>query len=247
MDVASENNIDMTTWMNSKFSLMGKEAMELLLSIQWVLWQSRNNLVFQGKNISQVEVVDQAIYLLHSYQAETSRPSTSKKREMRSKPWEAPHRGQIKMNTDAAVSPNVGVGFGVVFRNEQGHVMLSALRREDSTADEAEARAIRFGLQTAINEGIRQVVVESDCLKVITTRKKNEEDRSRSGLLINDIKELSKQCSILEFSHIYREAKQVAHALANVALTIVSDCILLNKVPEEVEPLITFDVPNLSV
>jgi ribonuclease HI len=102
--------------------------------------------------------------------------------------WMAPKEGWIKLNTDADFVADTGeASAGIVARNAEGEVLLSAWRtlRRCSSADEAEAEACLEGLRL-MTEWINQpVCVESDCLNLVRAMEKKDASRSSwDGILL---------------------------------------------------------------
>ena len=85
----------------------------------------------------------------------------------------------------------------------------------------AEAEAIKRGLKLALQKGFRDVVVESDCLKVINAINKSSPLLSYLEFLLHEIEILSHVFSIINFQHVFREANKVAHNLVKVDISSV--------------------------
>uniref|UniRef100_A0A2N9GI57 RNase H type-1 domain-containing protein n=1 Tax=Fagus sylvatica TaxID=28930 RepID=A0A2N9GI57_FAGSY len=111
--------------------------------------------------------------------------------------WEAPIDSAIKINVDAALTPEAAC-IAAVARNHSGNI-IRVWAKKINFLDPAiaEAAAINWALNLAIEEGFERVIVESDAK--------------------NCIDELS--CPP-EASSWRRNANQTAHALAKVAFTL---------------------------
>lgn len=83
--------------------------------------------------------------------------------------------------------------------------------------DEAEAMAARHSLNVALDAGLRNIELESDCLKLVAHLKQGRWENSSFGNIVFDILELGKHCNIISFSHVCRSGNQVAHNLAKVS------------------------------
>ncbi|XP_057246803.1 uncharacterized protein LOC130589540 [Beta vulgaris subsp. vulgaris] len=83
--------------------------------------------------------------------------------------WVPPPAAHFRVNTDAALLGDEGVGLGVVVRDELGVVRAVAVRRIRTqwTAALAEAMAAKFGLVIARNLGYLNVELESDALSLV--------------------------------------------------------------------------------
>ncbi|KAF5450240.1 hypothetical protein F2P56_030607 [Juglans regia] len=107
--------------------------------------------------------------------------------------WHPPSTAILKLNTDGAVFANLdSSGFGVILRDYQGKVLLSASGRESVVQDpiEIELLAILRGLQLCIPMGIPELIVEFDYLLSIQAIQSMEDPMSMQGNLIYAIKDL---------------------------------------------------------
>ncbi|XP_048502189.1 uncharacterized protein LOC125498277 [Beta vulgaris subsp. vulgaris] len=133
--------------------------------------------------------------------------------------WRKPSQGRGKLNSDAAVKEN-RCGVGIIIRDGVGDVLLAAgVRMMDvSSPEEAEARAILFGLQTAFDAGLRNLEVESDCLNVIKLLN-GHKARTLTQVVVNDTLALSNLFSFCSFSFANRSCNKVAHSVAQLSLS----------------------------
>jgi hypothetical protein len=78
--------------------------------------------------------------------------------------WSPPPAGFIKLNFDGASKGNPGAtGFGVVFRNRQGNILLISMGSLGHTTNNAtELWGLTKGLQIAHAQGYHQLIVEGD-------------------------------------------------------------------------------------
>lgn len=65
--------------------------------------------------------------------------------------WKAPSTGTVKVNVDGALFKDVGVGMGVVIKDDASNVLRSACKQDQQQWDVAviEAKAIVLGLKLA--------------------------------------------------------------------------------------------------
>ena len=83
-----------------------------------------------------------------------------------------------------------------------------------SDAERAELLACRRGVILAQEAGVRKLVLETDCMGVVSKLKNGELDRSVHGPLVEEIKELLKTFDDRKIMHVRRSANGVAHTLA---------------------------------
>ncbi|KAL5811138.1 hypothetical protein ACOSQ4_027706 [Xanthoceras sorbifolium] len=112
---------------------------------------------------------------------------------------------------------------GAVARNSSDDVIMSGI---DFIS------AIFFGLSLAVDRGLLDLVIESDCAQVIKLLNDNTVVRSDIGLVLNDIREILRLSSPrFSFVHIRRSGNLVAHSLAKLAFSKVDCCVWVNDFP----------------
>ena len=143
---------------------------DLFWCILWEVWLRRNKWVFEQKKIMVEEVVRKAINLVGEFNAasEKKKMQTQAKANEQTR-WKPPDAGQYKVNSDAAVFDDGTMGCEAVMRDDQGDVMAATDMLLDGRfeIDEAEALAARHALQIALEAGLRNLILESDCLKLV--------------------------------------------------------------------------------
>ncbi|XP_043687623.1 uncharacterized protein LOC122638839 [Telopea speciosissima] len=82
--------------------------------------------------------------------------------------WDPPLDGCVKLNCDAAVSASIK-GVGVVIRNSSASpiIAFSALEIFNDVL-RGEALVVRVGLQSALEAGLSNILVEPDSSKLVT-------------------------------------------------------------------------------
>ncbi|KAL5812922.1 hypothetical protein ACOSQ3_027872 [Xanthoceras sorbifolium] len=135
-------------------------------------------------------------------------------------------------------------GLGAIARNSSDDVIMSGIDFISGLLDPAiaEAKAIFFGLSLAVDRGLLDLVIESDCAQVIKLLNDNTVVRSDIGLVLNDIREILRLSSPrFSFVHIRRSGNLVAHSLAKLAVSKVDCCVWVNDFPPCVGSLIEVD------
>ncbi|KAK6158243.1 hypothetical protein DH2020_005557 [Rehmannia glutinosa] len=94
--------------------------------------------------------------------------------------------GFAKINTDASIMEDVGSGFGVIIRDDQGQVIKSSYRFQPHVLDVevAEAVACRDGIILAKELGLTRVIVEMDNQSLYTKLCRRTEEFSYLGNLL---------------------------------------------------------------
>ncbi|XVE91766.1 hypothetical protein REPUB_Repub01dG0039800 [Reevesia pubescens] len=78
---------------------------------------------------------------------------------------------------------------------------------------QAEVEAILWGMEIAVEQGVRDIIVDSDCLLAIKEIAKGTLFSWMGGNLILNI--LSLEFNSCSFSHVKRDCNKLAHDLAN--------------------------------
>ena len=130
--------------------------------------------------------------------------------------WEAPGAGRIKVNVDGAFSDRGESSFGVVVRDENAEVRLSAwgVLHNASSAEEVELMACREGLKLVERWAPQPAILESDCLTAINLLSKPGAQMSPSTFIIKETVEIARRLPAVSFNHVKREKNSVAHELA---------------------------------
>lgn len=132
--------------------------------------------------------------------------------------WLAPPTGRLKLNVDGAFKHGMGItGGGGVVHSSGGYFIcaFAASYQRVHSSLEAEALALRDGLLLCHSNGFSSVAVESDSLVLVKTV---TVCYSRPWCLTYILHEIAALSQLLQasFSHIYREANQVADCLASL-------------------------------
>ncbi|KAL2937081.1 Serine/threonine-protein kinase STY17 [Bienertia sinuspersici] len=94
-----------------------------------------------------------------------------------------------------------------------GEVMAATCLQKEGTfsLDIAEARAVRHAIKIAWEAGFRKLILESDCIKLVSQLKKGAGDVTPFGTIVNDILNIAKDCNEVGFSFVRRSGNFVAH------------------------------------
>ncbi|XP_074289487.1 uncharacterized protein LOC141614639 [Silene latifolia] len=161
--------------------------------------------------------------------------------------WIPPAVGQWKLNVDAAIMGEAGCGMGIVIRDHTGSVERVGVQqvRDRWNPDIAEAMAAGFGLRTAVQMGLDNVVLESDCLALITMLKSKFFPTNYFGRMGKVVSDLASNFSCISFNFTHREGNYVAHELAHLLPIDYSTRYWVGSIPERVEPFVELDALDL--
>ncbi|XP_074289389.1 uncharacterized protein LOC141614543 [Silene latifolia] len=197
----------------------------------WAIWEGRNKKVFEGRE-SDARLVVRRIWeveqeLERSNEEEEKRGEGSKgrgeSRQGERDSWVPTMAGRMKINVDAASKEEVGVGLGIVCRDERGMCLwgVSNRRREHLEPRIAEAVALLEGLKEARERSYRNIVMESDCCQLIEDIKSSKEGRNEYFLVLDDIRSLCNAFDSIVWSFVRRTSNFVAHLLAHYEPNVI--------------------------
>jgi ribonuclease HI len=190
-----------------------KELSTWLLTL-YHIWLARN----EARDLQMIEHPDQTarrvVFLSEEWQSiKTPNPGRVKTTEQ----WMPPPRGWVKANYDGACLVKDGVGGGgAVLRDHHGEFQIGACRFLPTISDpeREELQACRVAAELAKDTGARRLILESDCMGVVTKLGSGVVDRSVHGPLVEDIKVLLHDFDEVKVQYVRRSANGVAHRLA---------------------------------
>ncbi|KAL5857047.1 hypothetical protein ACOSQ3_004505 [Xanthoceras sorbifolium] len=196
-------------FLHSCFFQLQQDEFELLVIVLWRCWFRRN------KAINNNVLLPLADFL----------PPSCSLQALRSPPvlWSKPLMGYYKLNIDASVSASLGVvGLGALIRDADGEVVLSGSKNLSFSTpiDMAEALAIQFGLELALDIGVRPILVEFDCLSVVNFINNRVFPLTEIGTILENIVKHSDNCQVVSFSFTPHSRNQGAQFLAQLGCSI---------------------------
>ncbi|XP_024177664.1 uncharacterized protein LOC112183512 [Rosa chinensis] len=135
--------------------------------------------------------------------------------------WSPPNRPFLKLNVDAATDGKCGVsGVCMALRDEVGQLKFAAHQVIPGNPPvlAIEALAVLHGLKLCLQEGCRNVELESDAANVLFALNKSGLDLSIEGAIFDEVRMLMPEFEHLKWRKINRSCNQVAHTLARQAL-----------------------------
>jgi hypothetical protein len=201
-----------------------REATILAIAF-WHIWEARNT-VRNGEAeihprcwVEKILIYVDMVLLHHFHSFSSKRCETTK-----SFHWTPPPEGWVMINVDAAIFEGVNqMGLGLVIRNHNGE-FIAAVRQGFggiTNPELAESIAFRHAVQFASKLPYNQIMVALDCLSLINKLQARSRDRSHTGIVVEDIKQLGRASSVaFSFTHVSRICNQVAHVLVKSASTL---------------------------
>ena len=105
----------------------------------------------------------------------------------------------------------------------------------------AEALALRRAVSFAREEGVDRAIFATDCLSLVQRLNSSEMDRSSVGLVVEGIRFLARDFSMISFVHIKRSLNEATHLLARSCNSVLSSGIF-HSVPEFIQRTLCIDV-----
>ncbi|KAM6577771.1 hypothetical protein CsatB_029608 [Cannabis sativa] len=198
----------------------------------WSVWKHRNELVWNAKQPVVSDVVTLAkLNFIDWYNAQkNNQPSLEINGSVDTslEHWTPPQFPTIKINVDGAIFTNERrFGIGLVARTAGG-IVLQAKKMSKMgllKPHEVEAIGIKEALSWIKANAWTNVVVESDCLRVIRDIQQSKQMASPYGHIISECLALCSVVVDVSFNFVKRSANKVAHVLARSSLS-EADCTL---------------------
>ncbi|KAK3121628.1 hypothetical protein QOZ80_8BG0657540 [Eleusine coracana subsp. coracana] len=136
---------------------------------------------------------------------------------------------------------------GVVMRDSTGGFIAAANRFLPHALDTqtAEAFALKGGLDLAKMIGSNRFIIQSDCMAVVDTIRDGGFSATAAAAIYEECYSEWRDLADVSIEHCHREANEVAHLLANVALNSRSTRIWLDGPPSFIVAGMATDVTIL--
>ncbi|KAL8484126.1 hypothetical protein ACS0TY_026720 [Phlomoides rotata] len=201
--------------------------------LSWYLWKACNLLIFERKCLTEMEVVQHALRLLHEFQDAAYNRVTRDKPKAHRTYWCPPPAGTLKLNSDAAVFADGTAGFGFIIRDAYGLVTLAGTKRCRARGNSTlvEALALRYGIQQALTSGLSSFQIETDSEILAMAIRGEGVHADYIMMLVENIRSLAKQANCRAVLFCKREANNVAHSLAQYGAFIQLEKLWSDNVP----------------
>lgn len=136
--------------------------------------------------------------------------------------WNAPQRGWVKVNVDAAVFTETDcVGIGSVIRDENGVFLRARTQKIRALFQprEAEAIALKKALSWVKEVGYQRCVFETDAKTVVDAYKSGEGNTYFHSIISGCI-DIGKHYDEVLVEFVHKSANGVAHALARASHSV---------------------------
>ena len=211
----------------------------------WTIWNRWNALKFRRLAIPVTKIIPRAGSLLQEFVTAQEVPDKPPSLTVATQ-WLPPEYPYYKANFDATVfKASSSAGIGVIIQDNRGKAIgaLSVPTPLSTLVAVMEALACRRAVIFAKEIGLRQVLFEGDSAVVIQALIQGNSPSLEYGNIIEDIRTLATDFDFCHFIHVKRNCNVVADALAKTAKTLSGLAVWLEDVPEDIAPLLLFDVP----
>jgi hypothetical protein len=207
---------------------LNKDDQELFSVMVWSLWKRRNNQVWENITELNQTVCERAKHLLIGWRNAQQVRSLINTPQPPPQPtrWIKPAYGRYKCNIDASFSLVLNkVGIGMCIRDNQGNFVTAITEWIKPILDVEIGEA--FGLLRALKWTdelqLHNTDFEIDCKRVVDSLYSKRTYNSDLGAILNDCRTmLATNFVNSDVKFIRRQANEVAHKLARVALSLAS-------------------------
>ncbi|WMV35398.1 hypothetical protein MTR67_028783 [Solanum verrucosum] len=132
--------------------------------------------------------------------------------------WKKPTEGRFKLNSDASfLRSNNRAGIGGIIRDAVGDlVMAYSIPIFCESNNQAEAEAVRYGVQWSNQNNINRLDLEMDSMVIANMLKEENNSNLKLKEIIREIR-LNMDIDETQVRHCFREANQMADLLAKMA------------------------------
>lgn len=181
---------DTFAWIYELMGSLNRQQVEQLFMLLCVIWNERNNCVWNGGAFNPIFRAECVTRHLEEYQ-KFHPPKTKAKRRQETH-WKCPPRGRLKINVDGAFHADLAQGGVVVVVRDELGICIAAFARSlapMSSALQAEAEACRAGLLISIHQGWMDIELERDCAMVAAALACPDEECSEIDRVMEDCKD----------------------------------------------------------
>ncbi|XP_012858039.1 PREDICTED: uncharacterized protein LOC105977277 [Erythranthe guttata] len=212
----------MWNWISLARAFLQRDKLLLALIIAWKAWDVRNKLMHREEAMEAKYLITWGQDFLIEFQKAMVLTPEIQTRSL-STAWSPPPEGCIKINVDAALPKGmVYYSVAMVARDWRGGCCRWAVRRfpRQPQPVECEAHAVFEAISCARTVGWSSIIIEGDCLQVISSLKEGESSLSSFGAYIDECLAITGSFIFCDFSFVKRSGNQLAHVFAtNISLS----------------------------
>ncbi|CAJ2642321.1 unnamed protein product [Trifolium pratense] len=209
-------------------SAADEDTAGLFAMLVWVLWNNRNNKVWNDEHEPGSRLGLKARQLWEEWalvqRMKQGRQTEQQQHQLR---WQKPSTGWLKCNVDAGFHKNLNkTSTGWCLRDHLGRFVLAETTWMDGSCSviEGESIALLEALKSLSQRGISHVIFETDSKSVVDATQHLHGGSSEFSFLICQINNLLSCNPNFMVKFIKRQANNVAHTLARAALSWSRRC-----------------------
>ncbi|XP_040957923.1 uncharacterized protein [Gossypium hirsutum] len=214
----SQNNDNIWGWLTWVFARGTDEQLRLFCCNLWFIWFSRNQLVYERKNMSGSEIVRKISDYITELAVTKEGKITLLSHEFSQ---QVSRSGRTIIHFDAAFnSQDFRSASGLIAWNEEGVLLATQAVTHSNVANPftVEAYAGLHAIKLGIRLGVNRIDIMGDSRTIIKKCKSKNTDKSVIGAIIRDIQTHCNSFQEIEFSFIQKAKNIYAHTIAKEAL-----------------------------
>uniref|UniRef100_A0A803PGT3 Reverse transcriptase domain-containing protein n=1 Tax=Cannabis sativa TaxID=3483 RepID=A0A803PGT3_CANSA len=236
--------LDFFIYMKTKCST---EEFEIFLGLSWLVWNQRNQRIFQNKKTDLESWIPWAIDYTNSLlQRDINTKNQQTNHGKRS--WTAPTAGTFMVNCDALVVSNLkGYGLAAVIRDAEGRLVAAEVKFKSGFVSviTAELLAVQLGLLLVQKMQARPFLVCSDNVTAINHLHSKTIPTADWGTPIKEILFSNVLDGCKGFIFASRDCNKVAHSLAKWAVDNRCNSFWSKGIPSCAAALLNAEKPGL--
>ncbi|GAU34839.1 hypothetical protein TSUD_259190 [Trifolium subterraneum] len=193
----------------------------------WVLWNNRNNWVWNNIKENGQQLGYKAIYLWNEWNEVQTTANSTRNSEQQVLHWQKPQLPWLKCNVDAGFHQQLGrTSVGWCVRDARGSFVLagSSWINCRCSVTEGEALAVLAAMKELHERGYSNVIFETDSQIVANSISSNRSGVSEFSSVVSTIRRMLSIRNDFKVKSIRRQANMVAHTLARAAVSWPSRC-----------------------
>ncbi|KAK6163315.1 hypothetical protein DH2020_000179 [Rehmannia glutinosa] len=207
---------DVEMWLRNLHQNLDYNQWRFAQVILWYMWQQRNLKNVGDRFSNPLDVIRLSNMYLQTIDSQCLN-NMGQSQQPSDHNWQPPGFHSIKINFDASVSTSKSCGgLGIIARDHTGSCLgWKRIRIHGNLhPTTAEAMAAREAVYFAKEKGWRNIVVEGDCLAVITGIPDAEDKYSVESPIYQDIRDRLEEFESFELKYVRRHVNSLAHKIA---------------------------------
>ncbi|KAM6544052.1 hypothetical protein CsatB_008499 [Cannabis sativa] len=217
-------------WLSDLVSHQSAAVVKEAACVSWKIWAVRNELLWNKKSCSAIDVVRSARIVLDQYcTAQSQKTGALLIHDINNvdERWKKPIANMVKINVDGAIFQEQNkFGYGCVARDSNGSLLEAIFESRLGVVkpEIAETIGIKEALSWIERKQWPNVVIETDALVVVQAIHSSILMPSQFGLLVDDCRVLLSSLNNVSLKFVKRSANRAAHCLARESC-FSSDCV----------------------